>query len=131
MKLDSIPVEVVEDSNTELISLSIVRLGSTGSSSVRPFDTVILPPRGPADAPPSHISPCPEVLLILPGNQLLEVGFLGTAVNADGSVALALVGLCPAPAVPTTMAEPSLSHPPAHEVGLPIVFLLSPGYVPS
>jgi len=44
MELDSVIVEVVEDSNTELITLSVVRLGPgwSGSSSMGPFNIVVM-----------------------------------------------------------------------------------------
>jgi len=43
MELDSVIVEVVEDSKTELITLSVVRLGpgTCASSSVGPFNIVV------------------------------------------------------------------------------------------
>jgi len=44
MELDSVIVEVVEDSKTELITLSVVRLGpgTSASSSVGPFNIVVM-----------------------------------------------------------------------------------------
>jgi len=44
MELDSVIVEVVEDSKTELITLSVVRLGpgGSGSSSMGPFNIVVM-----------------------------------------------------------------------------------------
>jgi len=41
MESDSISVKVIEDGETELVALSIVRLRPLGSASVRPVDTVV------------------------------------------------------------------------------------------
>jgi len=41
MESDSISVKVIEDGETELVTLSVVRLRPLGSSSVGPVDTVV------------------------------------------------------------------------------------------
>ena len=68
MESDSISVEIIENSETELISLSVVRLGSVSSRNIKvmkiensfitfdhspscvgPVDIVVSPTRGPPD----------------------------------------------------------------------------------
>lgn len=85
MEPDSIVVEVVQDSKTELVSFSIVWLWSSCSSGVGPVDIVISPSRRPTNASPTNVASSPEVSLTLPADQTKELPLLGTAVNTDGS----------------------------------------------
>jgi len=107
---DSVSVEVVEDSNTELIPLSVVWLRSTSSSSVRPVDLVIESSTGPAQSPPTHPSSSPEILLTLPGHQAGELSLLGAVVDADWSHSIGS-----AEPLALALGEAGAAQPPAHQ----------------
>ena len=112
---DPIIVEVVEDGQTELVSLPVVGLGAAGAPGAGPGHVVVLPAAGPADAAAPHVPPGPEVALVLPRYQVAEVRLLGGAVQADRPhpVLAAEAGALP-------VGEAGAAEPPAHQVVPPL-----------
>lgn len=84
MECYSILVEVVQDSNTELVTLTVVRLTTSGASSVGPANILIAAARGPGDTTVPYITASPEILLSFLSNKTLELVLFGRAVNTDG-----------------------------------------------
>jgi len=80
----SILVEVVQDSNTELVTLTVVRLRASGTSSAGPANILIAAARGPGDASVSYITTSPEIFLSFLSNKTLELILFSFAVNTDG-----------------------------------------------
>merc|ERR1712106_1196161 len=83
MELDSISVEVVQDSNTELVPLPVVWLWTAGSSCRGPGNIVIRPSRGPADISIPNVSTSPEVFLAITGNKTEKLPLLGRTIQTD------------------------------------------------
>ena len=86
MEANTIIVEIIENSQADLIALPVVRLGAVGTkivslteidqiylqnlpSSIGPVDSIILLSRWPANGSTTHLSTSPEVLLILSSNK--------------------------------------------------------------
>lgn len=84
MESNSVSVKVIEDGETELVTLPVVRLRPSGSAGVGPVDAVVSPAAGPPDVPVVDLPPGPEVSLAVLGDQAEEVILLGAAVQADG-----------------------------------------------
>jgi len=78
---DSIVIEVVEDSHTELIALSVVRLRSVSASSIWPVDITVLASWGPGDSSSSNFSSSPEISLSILSDQSQELPFFSLAVD--------------------------------------------------
>jgi len=92
VEFDSVVVEVVKDSQTSLVALSVVRLGTAGSSGIRPFVCGGGSTRRPGDGGVSaviHVTSGPEVLLVFSGNQTCELVLLGRGIKTDRPHALA------------------------------------------
>jgi len=85
MKSDSISVEIIENSETELISLSVVRLRSVSSSCVGPVDIVVSPTRGPPDVAIVDLASCPEISLSVLSNQTQEMILLSSGVKTHSN----------------------------------------------
>jgi len=85
MEPDPVIVEVVQDSNTKLITFPVVWLTSSSTAGVGPVDAVVRSAGRPGDAPTSHFPASPEVFLPLPGHQPSELPLLAGVVNTDGS----------------------------------------------
>merc|ERR1719290_899957 len=115
----TVVVKVVEDGQADLIPLSVIRLRTVSSSSVGPVDIVIRSSRGPANAPSSHLPPCPEVLLPLPGHQTQELPLLGRAVQANGPHTVVTTE-----SFTTTLCERGTSKPPANQVSLALELMV-------
>jgi len=81
---NAIVVEVVEDCQAILVTLPVVRLRSSGTSSVGPVDVVEPLTAGPPDVSTSHVAPGPEVLLPVLRHQAQELPLLCAAVDRDG-----------------------------------------------
>jgi len=113
VKLDTVAVEIVENSDTKLIAFSIVRLGTwwASSSSMGPFHVVVGLTRRPSDCPSGDSPSGPEILFSISGDQVLELPLLSTAFNADGLHAVLL-----AEARGTSVSEGPAAQPPAHKV---------------
>jgi len=111
VELDSVIVEVVEDSQARLITFSVVRLSSASSSSVGPLNIVVGSAGGPADPATSHIASCPEESLTLPHHQPLELSLLGSRVQTDCSHTIGS-----AEGQSLTLGEVSAAQSPAEQV---------------
>merc|ERR1712012_936557 len=85
MKSDSISVEIIENSETELISLSVVRLRSVSSSCVGPVDIVVSPTRGPPDVAIVDLASCPEISLSVLSNKTQEMILLSSGVKTHSN----------------------------------------------
>ena len=85
MELDAVIVEVVEDGQTGLVPLPVVRLGATSSASVGPLHVAVRSPRGPGDVAAADPAASPVEPLTLPSHQRLELSLLAGAVNTEGS----------------------------------------------
>merc|ERR1711892_862650 len=103
MELDSISVEVVQDSNTELVPLPVVWLWAAGSSCRGPGNIVIRPSRGPA-----NVSTSPEVFLAITGNKTEKLPLLGRTIHTDWSHTV-----CTTERRSFTMSKRGTSYPPA------------------
>jgi len=66
---DSISIKVIQHSQTELITLSVVRLRPSSSASVGPVNAVVPPAAGPPDVAVVDLAPGPEVSLSVLGHQ--------------------------------------------------------------
>jgi len=66
---DSISIKVIQHSQTELVTLSVIRLRPSSSSSVGPVNTVVPSAAGPPDVPVVDLAPGPEVSLPVLGHQ--------------------------------------------------------------
>jgi len=108
---NAIVVEVVEDGQAILVTLPVVRLGSSSTSSVRPPDVVVPPTAGPPDVTTPHVAPGPEVLLPLLRHQAQELPLLRAAVNRDRPHPV-----CPAEACSLALCERGAAKTPGHEV---------------
>jgi len=92
VEADSVVVEVVQDCETALVTFPVVRLGSVGSSSVRPQASRCGSSRRPGDGWVSamvNISTSPKVLLVLPCHQTCELPLFSGGIKADRPHALA------------------------------------------
>merc|ERR550519_1780085 len=103
-------VEVVENSNTELVTLPVVWLTSPSASGVGPVDVVIRSARRPGDAASIDLPAGPEIFLTLPGHQAAELALLRGVVDADWSHPIG-----PAEALPLALGEASAAQPPADQ----------------
>ena len=128
MEPHSIVVEIVQNSNTELVPLPVVWLPSAGAeniiykylifnillidspSGVGPVDVVVRPARGPGDAASVDLPAGPEIFLALPRHQPGELALLPGAVDADWSHPV-----CPAEVLSLALGEASAAQPPAYE----------------
>ena len=124
----SIVVEIVQNSNTELVPLPVVWLPSAGAeniiykyfifnillidspSGVGPVDVVVRPARGPGDAASVDLPACPEIFLALPRHQPGELALLPGAVDADWSHPVS-----PAEVLSLALSEASAAQPPADQ----------------
>ena len=129
MEPHPVVVEVVENSNTELVTLPVVWLTSARAENnfdknisnfpilvcasppgVGPVDVVVRSARGPGDAASVDLPPSPEIFLALPRHQPGELALLPGAVDADrphpvGSTEVLSLAL----------GEASAAQPPADE----------------
>ena len=85
MELDAVVVEVVEDGQTGLVPLPVVRLGPARPASVGPLHVAVRPARGPGDVAAADPPAGPVEPLALPSYQRLELSLLAGAVNAQSS----------------------------------------------
>jgi len=76
MEPDTIGIEIVQDSDAELITLSVIWLRLFKTSSVGPVDFVVSFSRGPTDVSATDLSTSPEVPLPVFGNQTKKLPFL-------------------------------------------------------
>jgi len=110
MEFHTIIIEVVEHGKTGLIPLSVVRLRSSSSASVRPLNIVVIPAAWPSDVPPAHAASSPEESLTLSSHKVLELSLLGVTVNTQGPHAIG-----PAETVSLLLGEATAPNPPAHQ----------------
>jgi len=66
---DSISIKVIQHSQTELVTLSVVRLRPSSSASVGPVNAVVPSAAGPPDVAVVDLSSGPEVSLSVLGHQ--------------------------------------------------------------
>jgi len=83
VKPDSIGIKIVENRQTEFITLSVIGLGSLCPSSVGPIDIIVPLPRRPTNVPSIYLSTGPEVPLPVLSNKTKELPFLSRAVKTD------------------------------------------------
>jgi len=111
MESDSITIKVVQDSNTELISLSVIWLSSSSSSSMRPVDIGIGSATWPGNTSSAHSSTSPEIFLALSGHQASELPLFRAVVNTDGSHPI-----WPTKRFPCALCEGGAAQSPADKV---------------
>jgi len=83
---DTVVVKVVKDGQTVLIALSVVRLGSVGTTSVGPLVGGGSSARRPSDCGTTTMvdtTTSPEIFLTFSGNQVCEMIFLGRVVKRN------------------------------------------------
>jgi len=118
VELDPVVVEVVEDGEAVLVTITVVGLGTSCSSSVGPeprgSGTTRRPPDGGVPAV-VHITTGPEVALVLPSYQTCELPLLGGRIKGDGLHALAA-----AEGGSLAGGEAGATVPPAHKVVTPL-----------
>merc|ERR1712038_519402 len=80
---DTVSVEIIENRQADLVTLSVVWLGELQSSSVGPGHVVVSPARRPADPAVPDLTSSPEISLPVLGHETQEVVLLVPAVQAD------------------------------------------------
>ena len=88
VELDPVVVEVVQDGQTDLVALPIVRLGPAGAPRVGPGEAGEGPTGRPRHVSAPHAAACPEKSLVLSLDQSQELALFGRAVDTDWSAKL-------------------------------------------